>query len=428
MRIVVTGGGGIGSAVTEELRGLGHELVVIDVDPARADVVGDITAPDTWIDALEGADVVVHTAAIVDEFGGPYTDTKVAAERQALRIGMETDLEMVVVRPGDVYGPGSVPWTIRPVGLLRRGLFALPAGGTGILSPVHVQDIARGITVAATHPAARNRIYNMSGGEAVTAERDDRVRDPSRQLLHRAGTRRARLGAAAVPRGWHAFDARLGRPAPSRLKALPAGSSAVLDGPVVACGDRLEAATGDLGGERGGRDLDDLVADVDEVELAAAAHAFDLAPRSPDDHGPVPGRHAHTTLRHRDDASALLRRDGRQFPSDRPAFEDVAHQEQTCSEQPQPPQQTRTEEHPAGDRQQADAERPPPVAATRWPTCPTGEPSGDRLPVHFRLELEQHRAVVVHRGERRTCGTAGGDIHNFHSGNHSDVFIHSRPA
>lgn len=228
MHIVVTGGGGLGSAITRELRRRDHDVVVVDVDPARADVVGDVSRPGPWTSSLADAEVVVHTAAVVEESGdathfwrvnvggtrqvltaaaaagvrravhlssivvygdrfprgavvgedapvrmtgAPYTDTKVASEHQALRIGMETALELVVVRPGDVYGPGSVPWTVRPVDLLRRGLLALPAGGRGILSPIHVDDLARGVAVAATNPDAAGRIYNLTGGEGVIAER-----------------------------------------------------------------------------------------------------------------------------------------------------------------------------------------------------------------------------------------------------------------
>ncbi len=40
--------------------------------------------------------------------GAPYVDTKTASQELALRRGA------AVVRPGDVYGPGSVPWTVRP--------------------------------------------------------------------------------------------------------------------------------------------------------------------------------------------------------------------------------------------------------------------------------------------------------------------------
>ena len=45
--------------------------------------------------------------------GEPYVDTKAAAHVLALRRGA------AVVRPGDVYGPRSVPWTLRPLQALR---------------------------------------------------------------------------------------------------------------------------------------------------------------------------------------------------------------------------------------------------------------------------------------------------------------------
>ena len=67
--------------------------------------------------------------------GIPYIDTKSASDRIAVRRGA------VVVRPGDVYGPGSVPWMMRPVELLRSGQMALPGGGDGTMLPVYIDDL-----------------------------------------------------------------------------------------------------------------------------------------------------------------------------------------------------------------------------------------------------------------------------------------------
>src|SRR5205807_776050 len=52
--------------------------------------------------------------------GVPYIDTKGAADHLARERGA------TVVRPGDVYGPRSVPWAIRPLAALRLGRFAIP--------------------------------------------------------------------------------------------------------------------------------------------------------------------------------------------------------------------------------------------------------------------------------------------------------------
>ena len=64
--------------------------------------------------------------------GAAYVDTKSASHDLALRRGA------AVVRPGDVYGPHSNPWTERPVAALRAGTFALPGDGGGVITPVYV--------------------------------------------------------------------------------------------------------------------------------------------------------------------------------------------------------------------------------------------------------------------------------------------------
>ncbi len=87
--------------------------------------------------------------------GAPYVDTKTASQELAL------DRGAAVVRPGDVYGPRSVPWTIRPVEALRNGTFVLPGRGEGLLTLVYIDDLVDCIVRALTTAEA--------GGQAVTA-------------------------------------------------------------------------------------------------------------------------------------------------------------------------------------------------------------------------------------------------------------------
>jgi len=72
------------------------------------------------------------------------------------------------VRPGDVYGPGSRPWTVEPVKRLKSRQLALPDGGRGMHSPVYVDDLVDGIVRAATTPAAAGRIFTVTGAQSVT--------------------------------------------------------------------------------------------------------------------------------------------------------------------------------------------------------------------------------------------------------------------
>lgn len=222
---VVTGACGfIGRAFSAELTRRGYEVRGIDVRREPGIIAGDIAEPGEWTRALEGADLVVHTAAIVGETGedaaywrvnvegtravldaaaaasvgrvlhlssivvhgaafadgvdetgtirmtgNPYTDTKAASEHQALLAAASGRARVTIVRPGDVYGPGSVPWTIRPVNLMRRKLFMLFQDGRGIITPTYVDDVVEGGLAAAAHPAGVGEVFHVTGGSGVTA-------------------------------------------------------------------------------------------------------------------------------------------------------------------------------------------------------------------------------------------------------------------
>ncbi len=177
-------------------------------DPADAQIVaGDVTEPGEWVDGLVGADLVIHTAALVsnaaaladgwrvnvggtrrvveaaaaagvgrlvhfssaavyghhragrvDEHepvrlsGAVYGDTKIASEQVVLQAHAAGEISATIVRPSDVYGPGSRPWTILPVQMLRARQVLLPAHGTGSFVPVYVDDLVDGVVAAAPPP------------------------------------------------------------------------------------------------------------------------------------------------------------------------------------------------------------------------------------------------------------------------------------
>jgi nucleoside-diphosphate-sugar epimerase len=215
---VVTGSSGLlGGPVVRSLRALGMDVRGIDLRPSdTTDVVGDLTRPGAWQDVAAAADLVVHTAALVGErgpaasfwsvnvggtsnvlsaatgrvvhvssivvhgrdfpdgvdeagpvrpTGNPYTDTKIASEHLAL-LAAAGGRPVAVVRPGDVYGPGSQGWTVRPVQMLRAGRIAVPS--RGVLSPVYVDDVVEGIVAAATTDAALGQVVHLSGGVGVS--------------------------------------------------------------------------------------------------------------------------------------------------------------------------------------------------------------------------------------------------------------------
>lgn len=224
--VLVTGARGfIGAALATAYRERGWEVRGVDLtaDPAAGIVAGDVGEPGAWQDHADGCDLVVHTAAVVsmritrpDETwrinvagtanvvdaavrggarrlvhlssvvvfgmdppdgvteehpvaitGLPYGDTKVAAEQVVLQAHAAGRLEVTVVRPADVYGPGSRAWAVLPYERIAARRLVLPAGGRGIFSPVHVDDLVAGIAGAGEAEAAAGQVLTLSGGIGV---------------------------------------------------------------------------------------------------------------------------------------------------------------------------------------------------------------------------------------------------------------------
>ena len=224
-RVFITGAlGFIGRRLADRYRAAGSEVAGMDVraDPALGVVAGDLAELGGWQDAAAGAELVVHTAAVVGmdgdaerfwrvnalgtrnaldaavraqarrfvhfssivtfgfEFTGivderypvrpngvPYVDTKVASEQAVLAAHAAGEVECTVIRPGDVYGPGSHFWTVTPVREIAARRLVLPALGRGLVSPVYVDDLVEGVTRAAARPRAAGQVIIVTGDRGV---------------------------------------------------------------------------------------------------------------------------------------------------------------------------------------------------------------------------------------------------------------------
>jgi nucleoside-diphosphate-sugar epimerase len=226
MKVFITGASGfIGRTIAAKLRARGDEVYGVDIvaNPDADVVAGDVSAPGDWQDHAAESDLIVHTAAIVSNSedmqaqwrvntvgtrntldaavragatrfvylssvrafsdtgfpdnvteawpvrpdGNPYVDTKIACEQVVLQAHAAGEIAVTIVRPGDVYGPGSRPWTIIPVEMIKANRFVLPAMGNGIFSPVYIDDLVAGIVLAAEHPDAAGQVFTISGGIGV---------------------------------------------------------------------------------------------------------------------------------------------------------------------------------------------------------------------------------------------------------------------
>ncbi len=230
MTVLVTGASGfIGRSLVARLRRerspvralvLPGENAAIDAEIAR----GDVTQPASLAPAMRGMRLVYHLAAVVGDWGpermfrsvnvdgtrnvlaaaaaagvervvvassvvvygsqlgrdicdedrprehgcGPYSRSKRAQEELALDFHRFGRVPVTVVRPGNVYGPGSVNWVDAPVALLRAGRLPLIDGGEGDASLTWVDNLVELLVLAGRVPAAAGRVYNANDGSGVT--------------------------------------------------------------------------------------------------------------------------------------------------------------------------------------------------------------------------------------------------------------------
>ena len=105
---------------------------------------------------------------LVFDTGVPYFDTKARSEHIVREAMSKPGLSATIVRPGDVYGPASMPWVIRPLELMRKGLPVLVGGGTGLMAHCHVDNLVEGLFLAATAPNAPGHIVQIHESDGTT--------------------------------------------------------------------------------------------------------------------------------------------------------------------------------------------------------------------------------------------------------------------
>ncbi len=209
----------------------GHQVRAIARNPARAVdlerrgvavVRGDLRDPASLMQALRGIDVVYNVAAIYREAGTStemyrkvnatavgelielardagvrrvvhcstvgvhgdiahppagedaplkpgdiYQETKLEGEELARATGERAGIEVTIVRPTGIYGPGDR----RLLKLFRgvaRGRFPMLGRGEIYYHLTHIDDLVEGFRLCGEHPAAANRTYILAGPEVTT--------------------------------------------------------------------------------------------------------------------------------------------------------------------------------------------------------------------------------------------------------------------
>ena len=229
--LAITGLGFIGLRMAELALARGMKVRGMDIsaDGVRrleatggTGIRGNVCDPQAATELCEGADIVFHTAAVVKESGSldffrqvnvegtrcmaeaarqtgvtrfihlssvmvygfdfprnvteegplqgcdnPYCMTKIESEEVLVPFHTPGAMEVTVIRPGDVYGPGSIPWVVRPLDLMRKGLFMLVDKGRGIMNHVYVDNLLDAVFLTLEKDAT-GQAFNVTDGQETT--------------------------------------------------------------------------------------------------------------------------------------------------------------------------------------------------------------------------------------------------------------------
>ena len=91
---------------------------------------------------------------------GAYTQTKLAAERLVLEAVRQRGLPAVILRPGQIFGPGAEK--VNPSGVFRLGgRWIVNGRGQHPLPLVYVEDAVDALLLAERHPSASGPIFHL---------------------------------------------------------------------------------------------------------------------------------------------------------------------------------------------------------------------------------------------------------------------------
>lgn len=226
--VLITGANGfMGRALMKLYKEQKRSVVGVDLigDDSAGVFQGDLNEPKTWEHLLDECDTVIHTAALVtnsmgdeemwranvlatsnvveaavrhkikrfvhissivaygnvakgeldetqpvDPNGGNYVLTKLASEHVVLAAQAKHGIDITIIRPGDVYGPAGRAWILSPLELIPKGLLMLPENGKGYVRPIYIDDLVRGIALAASSAKAVGEIFNLTCEGYVTSK------------------------------------------------------------------------------------------------------------------------------------------------------------------------------------------------------------------------------------------------------------------
>lgn len=229
--LVIGATGHVGGHVLDQLAARGEEPFALSRRPQPADkrvrwATGDLADPESLAGSLDAGNVIC-TASIallarslpvvfrtppsrLVAFSSTGVLTKLnsadavehgqihalaEAEQRLIEVCQSLQISWTILRPTLIYEEGRDANVTRIASTIRRlGFFPLYGRARGLRQPVHAEDLAKGAISACQSIGARNRIYEVAGGDTI----------PYREMVGRIfdGMKRPRLAVPIPPALW----------------------------------------------------------------------------------------------------------------------------------------------------------------------------------------------------------------------------------
>jgi nucleoside-diphosphate-sugar epimerase len=165
-----------------------HTAAALQADPETAQKV-NVEATETMVKLAGEAGVsrFVHVSTVgacdmtnlklVDEAAplalshvSVYPRTKAEAEQRALEMAATYNMELSIVRPTMIYGPGHGFWSETMFQNVLEGKPVMLGDGSGNFNPVYNDDVVDAIILCAKHPKAAGQAFNIADGITTWSE------------------------------------------------------------------------------------------------------------------------------------------------------------------------------------------------------------------------------------------------------------------
>jgi len=215
MNCLVTGATGfIGNAIVKRLVKEDYKVTALvhnkkpEIEEKEVEYIHcDLTNPSTLQNLPTKIDVIFHCAALVKDYGPKklfykinvegtknlvsacknynlkcflfishigyesekkfeyYSITKKIAESYLIEKFQKDGFPVVIIKPGNVYGPGATTWVLRPIESIKKNRIALINKGKGIFLHTYIDNLVDSLIISMNEPKAIGKIFYITDGD-----------------------------------------------------------------------------------------------------------------------------------------------------------------------------------------------------------------------------------------------------------------------